>query len=171
MRKRIGVGLIAVALICSAGIGPAAAADLSTGHFDILATPTCDSFGYLTGLSAASDLGANDRIEVDLSTPNPDLEVGFEVEDVLGCNPVDIHFTLDTVSIANGGTTVDIDNGTIEATAPSTVTDDGPYITDDHGDPIYVFGATGTYELNFEVSDGANLVAAGTHRLEFVVVP
>ncbi|MDR7381691.1 hypothetical protein [Promicromonospora iranensis] len=160
--RRIAAALVTMgATVGMAGAfaAPAAAADRTSGHFDIAAEVECDAFGEVTDVAvhvhehvggSEVELPAGDWLTF-TSTSGP--EVGFAVEPSESCGVLDVEFEpalLDSTS--TGGTVSGI--GAAGSISASKTSASGSVVLDGsgHEDLTWSFSRTGTYLLTFDVT-------------------
>jgi hypothetical protein len=138
---------------------PAAAADRTSGHFDVAAEVTCDAFGEVVDVAVhvhehvggeEAELPAGDWLTF-TGTSGP--EVGFTVEPDASCGGLDVEFVPNRLTSASTGGRVWGSGGAGAFTATKTSAS-GSVVLDGagHEDLSWAFSRTGTYVLSFDVS-------------------
>lgn len=167
--RRITAALVTMgATVGMAGAlaAPAAAADRTSGHFDIAAEVECDVFGQVTDVHVHVHEHVNgDEAELpegdwltftDTSGP----EVGFAVEPSASCGVLDVEFEPTPLDSTSTGGTL---SGTGAAGSISATTADahGSIVLDGsgHEDLAWSFSSTGTYLLAFDVTVNGSISA------------
>jgi hypothetical protein len=160
--RRIAAALVtmgATAGMMGALAAPAAAADRTTGHFDIAAEVECDVFGQVTDVAVhVHEHVGGDEVELPegdwltfTGTSGP--EVGFAVESGASCGPLDVEFEPTPLDSSSTGGTVS-GTGTAGSISASTANASGGVVLDGsgHEDLSWSFSGAGTYLLTFDVT-------------------
>lgn len=160
--RRIATVLVtmgATAAMAGALAAPAAAADRTSGHFDVAAEVECDAFGGVTAVEVhvhehvggtEVELPAGDWLTF-TGTTGP--EVGFTVEPGASCGGLDVVFEPNVLAGSSTGGRVSGTGGAGSFTATKTAAS-GSLVLDGsgHEDLAWSFSRTGTYRLSFDVS-------------------
>ena len=160
--RRIAAALVTMGAtvgMTAALAAPAAAADRTSGHFDIAAEIECDVFGQVSGVEVHvhEHVGGN---EVELPagdwltfTGTSGPEVGFAVEAGESCGLLDVEFEPTPLDSSSTGGTVS-GTGTAGNISASTNDASGSVVLDGsgHEDLAWSFSSTGTYLLAFDVT-------------------
>ena len=160
--RRIAAALVTMGVtvgMAGAFAAPAAAADRTSGHFDIAAEVECDAFGEVSDVAVhvhehvgggEAELPAGDWLTF-TGTSGP--EVGFAVEAGESCGVLEVEFEPVPLDPASTGGTVSGTGaaGTISASRTSA---SGSVVLDGsgHEDLTWSFSGTGTYLLAFDVT-------------------
>jgi hypothetical protein len=160
--RRIAAALVtmgAAAGMTGALAAPAAAADRTSGHFDIAAEVECDAFGEVSDVEvhvhehvggSEVELPAGDWLTF-TGTSGP--EVGFAVEAGESCGVLDVEFEPTPLDPSSTGGTVS-GTGAAGSIAASKTSASGSVVLDGsgHEDLTWSFSRTGTYLLAFDVT-------------------
>jgi hypothetical protein len=167
--RRIATALVTMgATVGMAGAlaAPAAAADRTSGHFDIAAEVECDAFGEVSGVAVhvhehvggeEVELPAGDWLTfTDTSGP----EVGFAVEPGASCGVLDVEFEPTLLDQTSTGGTVS-GTGAAGSISASKTNASGSVVLDGsgHEDLTWSFTSTGTYLLAFDVTVNGSISA------------
>jgi hypothetical protein len=160
--RRIAAALVtmgAAAGMAGALAAPAAAADRTSGHFDVAAEVECDAFGEVSDVAVHVHEHVGEQ-EVELpagdwltftGTSRP--EVGFTVEPGASCGALDVEFQPNVLGSSSTGGTVS-GTGAAGSFSASKTNASGGLVLDGsgHEDLTWSFSGTGTYLLTFDVT-------------------
>ncbi|MBE1878058.1 hypothetical protein [Myceligenerans pegani] len=160
--RRIVAALVAMgatAGMAGAFAAPAAAADRTSGHFDVAAEVECDVFGQVSDVAVHVHEHVNGG-EVELPegdwltfTGTSGPEVGFAVEPGASCGTLDVEFEPNVLDSSSTGGTVS-GTGAAGSISSSKTDASGSVVLDGsgHEDLAWSFSGTGTYLLTFDVT-------------------
>lgn len=160
--RRIATALVTTGVataMAGAFAAPAAAADRTSGHFDVAAEVECDAFGEVSDVAVhvhehvgdqEAELPAGDWLTF-TGTSGP--EVGFTVEPGASCGILDVEFQPNVLGSASTGGTVSGAGGAGSFSASKTSASGGLVLDGSgHEDLTWSFSSPGTYLLAFDVT-------------------
>ncbi|WP_125776143.1 hypothetical protein [Antribacter gilvus] len=153
------LGTLALAAgVSTALAGPAAAADRTSGHFDVAAEITCDVSGNVVGVEVGLHEHVNgNHVELPAGdwlayTSNSGPAVGFAVE-ADGCDPVSVQFKPKRlISTSTGGTIAGVSSGGWLVSSKTSASGSVTLTSAGHEDVSWGFSSNGTYLLPFDVT-------------------
>ncbi|WP_435737996.1 hypothetical protein V5D56_05205 [Cellulosimicrobium sp. PMB13] len=162
---RAGAALLGAAVLTvglsAALAGPAAAADRSTGHFDVAAEIECDANGDVTDVhahvhehvgGAHLELPAGDWLAF-TSGGSVGPAVGFAVEEGATCDLSEVEFSANALESSSTGSSLSASGLAGSFSASATAASGAVALSPGgHEDVAWTFAATGTYVITFDVS-------------------